>query len=263
MDLRELEFEIKGPVAVITMKNPEKLNAFTIRMGKEFIETLYECEYSESVRCIIVTGRGRAFCAGGDIGEMADHPEGRKGIYLKKITTELHNTIKAIRHIPKPVIGAVNGFASGAGFSVALACDLIVASSKARFNVAHIQVGLHPDGGITYFLPRLIGVHKTRELVFTGSIIDASEAKSLNIVNKVVPQEGLMKEAGSLARRLAAGPAFAIGLAKISIDRGLTENLEGQLENERQAIAQTGMTRDFLEGIEAFLQKRKPAFRGN
>jgi len=262
MEFTQLKLEIQDEIATILLNNPDKLNPFSIRMGKEFIEALYECEYEESVRCIIVTGEGRAFCAGGDIGEMSDYPEARKGIFFKKLTAEFNNTVKSIRSIPKPVIAAVNGFASGAGFPLALACDLIVASESARFNVAHVQIGLHPDGGTTYFLPRLIGVHKTRELVFMGSVVDAAEARDLNIVNKVVPPDRLMEVTIAMAKSLAMGPSVAIGLAKISIDRGLSENLEGQLEIECQAVAQTAMTHDILEGIEAFLQKRKPVFKG-
>lgn len=262
MDFKELKLEIQGPVSIITMNNPEHLNPFSVQMGKEITQAFYECEYQESLRSIVLTGNGRAFCAGGDIKAMADYPKERKAIFFKEITIELNNVIKAIRHLKKPVIAAVNGIASGAGFSLALACDLIIASTRARFNLAHVQVGLHPDGGATYFLPRLIGIHKTCELVFTGSSLDAATAQKLGIVNRVVAPEKVMGEAIAIANELANGPTFAIGMAKMTINRGLTEGLEAQLENERQAIAQTSITHDFIEGITAFLEKRKPAFKG-
>jgi 2-(1,2-epoxy-1,2-dihydrophenyl)acetyl-CoA isomerase len=262
MAFKELQLEIKGSVAIITMNNPDKLNPFSVQMGKEIKQAFYECEYKESVQAIILTGSGRSFCAGGDIKAMADCLEEPKAVFFKEITIELNNVIKAIRCIKKPVIAAVNGIASGAGFSLTLACDLIIASTGARFNLAHVQVGLHPDGGATYFLPRLIGIHKACELVFTGSSLDATTAQRLGIANRVVAPEKVMGEAMAIATELANGPTFAIGMAKMTINRGLTEGLEAQLENERQAISQTSMTHDFIEGITAFLEKRKPTFTG-
>ncbi len=262
MDFKELKLEIKDNIGIITMNMPDKLNPFTVSMGEEFVQALYECEYSEDVRCVVLTGAGRAFSAGGDIQGMSDAPDDRKGFFFKEIAMWLHAVIIGIRRIPKPVIAAVNGVASGAGFSLALACDLIYAAEGARFNLAYLNVGLHPDGGATFFLPRLIGVHKTRELVFTGKFLNANEAADLNIVNKVTSAEELENEVLSLAKKLASGPTFAMGLAKESIDKSLQENLEGQLENERQALCKTGVTEDLLEGIKAFLEKRKPVFQG-
>jgi len=262
MGFKELKLKFQGPVSIITMNKPDNLNPFSIQMGKEIIHAFYECEYKESVRSIVLTGNDRSFCSGADIKAMADYPEERKAIFIKEITNELNNVIKAIRCIKKPVIAAVNGIAAGAGFSLALASDLIIASTEARFNLAHVQLGLIPDGGATWFLPRLIGLHKTCELVFTGSFIDGPMAKKLNIVNRVVDPEKLMGEAMALAKKLANGPTFATGMAKMTINRGLTDGLEGQLENERQAIAQTSLTSDFIEGIKAFLEKRKPVFKG-
>jgi len=262
MDFKELKFKVQSRVAIITMNKPNNLNPFSIQMGKEIIRAFYEAEYQEAVRSIVITGSGRAFCAGGDIKAMADYPEKRKAVFFKEITIQLNNAIKAIRCIRKPVIAAVNGIASGAGFSLALACDLIIASTEACFNLAHVHVGLHPDGGATYFLPRIVGLQKTCELVFTGTSIDATKAKSLNIVNRVVASEKMMAEAMAIAEKLANGPTFAIGMAKMTINRGLSEGLECQLENERQAISQTSLTCDFIEGIKAFLEKRKPVFKG-
>ena len=194
---------------------------------------------------------------------MSDYPDDRKAVFFKDITIELNNTIRAIRRISKPVVAAVQGFASGAGFSLALASDMVIAADDSRFNLAHVNIGLHPDGGATYFLPRLIGVHKTRELVFTGKFISAAEALSMNVINEIVPAAELMDKAMGLARKLAAGPTVAIGLAKASIDQGLIENIDSQLENERQAIAKTGTTQDLVEGVNAFMEKRKPEFKGN
>jgi 2-(1,2-epoxy-1,2-dihydrophenyl)acetyl-CoA isomerase len=262
IDFQEITFKFQDRLAIITLNNPDSLNPFSIQMGREITQAVDECEYRNSIRSIIITGNGRAFCAGGDIKAMADYPEEQKAIFFKKITSELNNVIKAIRHIKKPVIAAVNGVASGAGFSLALACDLIIASAEARFNLAHVKLGLHPDGGATYFLPRLIGIHKTFELVFTGSFLDAFTAERLGIVNRIVAPEKVMDDAMALANELANGPPFAIGITKMTINQGLSESLEAQLENERQAIAQTSMTDDFIEGIAAFLEKRNPVFKG-
>ncbi len=262
MDLKELKLDIQGAVAIVTMNRPDKLNPFTIPMGEEFIQVLYECEYNQDIRCVVLTGEGRAFSAGGDIQAMSDYPDSRKGVFFKEIALRLHEVITALRRMPKPVIAAVNGVASGAGFSMAMACDLVYAVPGVRFNLAYVNIGLHPDGGATYFLPRLIGVQKTRELVFTGRFIDVEEAAELNIVNKIVPQENLMDEVMKQANTLAAGPTLAIALAKSSIDKGLHADLEVQLENERQALSLTGVTEDLREGINAFLEKRKPVFKG-
>jgi 2-(1,2-epoxy-1,2-dihydrophenyl)acetyl-CoA isomerase len=262
MSFKELQFETQGHIAVVTMMNPEQLNAFSIQMGKELINVFYECERKEGILSIVLTGYGRAFCAGGHIKHMADCPEDRKCEFLKNITGELNDVVTTIRRIPKPVIAAVNGVAAGAGFSLALACDLIVASENARFSLAHFNMGLHPDGGAIYFLERVVGIHKTRELVFRRSVIDANTAARLNIVNQVVSPTELNEKAMTLAQELSNGPAIAIGLAKRVIDQGLIESLDGHLENERQAIAQTGRTRDHIEGITAFLEKRKPQFKG-
>jgi 2-(1,2-epoxy-1,2-dihydrophenyl)acetyl-CoA isomerase len=262
MAYQEAELEIKDRVAVLAMNNPDKLNPFSIQMGEDLIQALYECEYNDEVRTIVFTGRGRAFSAGGDIKSMKNYPDEKKAVFLKEITRRLHATINALRRIQKPVIAAVNGFASGAGFSLALSCDMVLAAEDARFNLAYVQVGLHPDGGSTYFLPRIVGIQKTLELYYTGSFIDAVEAVRLNLVNRVVPKENLMEEAVSLAGNLAKGPAVAMGLAKETVNRTFMEGLEGQLENERQAISKTSMTQDFLEGIDAFFGKRKPEFQG-
>lgn len=262
MNFKEIELNIEASVATITLNNPQKLNPFTIPMGQELVRAFYECEYNDAVKAVILIGAGKGFSSGGDIQGMASYPDDRKAVFFKDIVRELNSVITAIRRLPKPVLAAVNGVASGAGFSLALACDLAYAAKGVKFNLAHVNVGLHPDGGATYFLPRLIGVHKTRELVFTARFITAEEALQLNIINAVFAADKLMEEVAGIAKKLASGPSMAIALAKGSIDRSLEVSLTEQLEIERQAIAITGASEDLLEGVKAFMEKRPPKFTG-
>ena len=260
--LEELKLERYGPCLLVSLSCPENLNAFSLRMGQEIIHTFYECERDGDIKSIILTGEGRAFCSGGNIKDMERAAQDRKGEFLKEIAGKLNRVVTAMRRVPKIVIAAVNGVASGAGFSLALASDLIVAADNARFNLAHRNVGLHPDGGAVYFLEHTIGVYKTRELVYRGSVLDAVTAEKLNIVNRVVTPEELKQEALALGRELSEGPNIAMGLAKRTIDLGLNENLDAHLENERQAIARTGETQDHIEGLRAFSERRRPMFKG-
>ena len=258
----EIKVEYFGPSALITLACPQTLNAFSVKMGQALLSAFAECERDKIITSIVLTGEGRAFCAGGNVKDMACAAQEKKGEFLKEIAGVLNRVVTEMRRMPKIIIAAVNGIASGAGFSLALASDLIIAAEDARFNLAHRNVGLHPDGGAIYFLQHIIGAYKTRELVYRGSIIDASTALNLNIANRVVVAEKLREEALALGRELSEGPTFAMGLAKITLDHGFNASLDTHLENERQAIAKTGATQDHVEGINAFLQKRTPLFKG-
>lgn len=261
MVYQTLRFEREKKVGIITFNRPDNLNAFDLMLGQEWLDAMNRCALDKEIRAIIITGEGRAFSAGGDVKSMRDAGDKATSL-LGDLTYYLHGIISAMRRIDRPVIGAINGVASGAGFSMALACDLLVASDKARFNMAYVNIGLVPDGGGTYFLPRLLGLQRATQLIFTAEAIDAAEAQRLGLVNYVVPSEQVLPKAKELAERLAAGPMLAFGKAKALINRGLIESLETQLENERQAITLSSQTMDFKEGLTAFFEKRKANFKG-
>jgi enoyl-CoA hydratase/carnithine racemase len=215
------------------------------------------------VRVMVITGAGKGFCAGGDVKAMNEAKEGkRERPLLEKIAPGRDRTLLAMRDAPQPIIAAVNGAAAGAGMNLALGCDIRIASTAAKFSQAFVKRGLHPDWGGTYFLPRVVGMARAAELIFTGEVIDAAEALRLGIVSRVVAPEALMPTVGELARRIAAGPPVAIRLAKHSLyanaDRDLTSALEGETAAQNICFD----TEDAREGIRAFVEKRDPRFHG-
>jgi 2-(1,2-epoxy-1,2-dihydrophenyl)acetyl-CoA isomerase len=259
----QIGYHVDGNVAIITLNRPDKLNAFTTPMLKELGQVLKQAERDEAVRAIVITGTGRGFCAGQDVRELqerqkatgqADLMEHLQGLY--------HPIIQRMRRMEKPIIAAINGVAAGAGASLALACDLRVASENALFIQAFVNVGLIPDSGSTFFLPRLVGLGRALELVFTGRPVNAEEAERLGIFNRVVPHEELMDAAVELARQLAQGPTKVIGLAKRALNRSWLLELEEALDYEAQLQAIAGSTEDHREGVAAFLEKRAPKFTG-
>jgi 2-(1,2-epoxy-1,2-dihydrophenyl)acetyl-CoA isomerase len=248
-------------VATITMNRPERLNALDVEMGEELLQAFRGCGADPEVRVIVLTGAGRTFSAGGDVKAFAgsiDEPVP----YFKELIPRLHAGILEIRRMPKPVIARVHGFAAGAAMSLTMACDLVVAAESARFNIAYARVGLSPDGGSTYFLPRLVGQRKALEIFFTADIIEAAEAARLGLVNWVVPDGELEKTTRDLALRLARGPALALGRTKELVNGSLGESLESQLDNEEETILRTVVSEDFGEGVRAFVEKREPGFKG-
>jgi 2-(1,2-epoxy-1,2-dihydrophenyl)acetyl-CoA isomerase len=212
---------------------------------------------------MIVTGSGKGFCAGGDVKAMNEAKEGRRERPLvEKIAPGRDRTLLAMRDAPQPIIAAVNGAAAGAGMNLALGCDIRIASTAAKFSQAFVKRGLHPDWGGTYFLPRVVGMAKAAEMIFTGEVIDAAEALRLGLVSRVVAPEELMATAGALARRIAAGPPVAIRLAKHSLYANADRDLKSALEGETAAQNICFDTEDAREGIRAFIDKREPVFRG-
>jgi 2-(1,2-epoxy-1,2-dihydrophenyl)acetyl-CoA isomerase len=212
---------------------------------------------------MIVTGAGKGFCSGGDVKAMSERKESGSGRpLLEKVAPGRDRTVQALRDAPKPVIAAVNGAAAGAGMNLALCCDLRLASTAAKFSQAFVRRGLHPDWGGTYFLPRVVGIAKACELIFTGEIIDAQEALRLGIVSAVHPPEELIPAALALARKIADGPPIAIRLAKRAIYHNLDSDLRQALEFETFAQNICFDTEDAAEGIRAFVEKRSPSFRG-
>ena len=260
MTYETILLETKERVAVITLNRPQALNALSIPMTDELVDCLTRLGTDLGVGAVVLTGSGRAFCAGGDIREMKASPEPE--VFLKALALKLHNVISNIRRLPQPVIGAINGVAAGAGFPLAVSCDVLIAAQEARFNLAYVNIGLCPDGGSTYFIPRLLGPHRALYLAFTGEFLDAQQGLALGFLQQVVPGGELMKTALALAGKLASGPGMAMAVAKELVNRSLGDTLEVQMEFERQGIARCARSRDFREGLEAFFAKRPPAFRG-
>ncbi len=261
---QELEctrFSLEGSVALITLNRPAARNALNRKICKELHELLGRCA-GEEVRAVVITGEGKAFSAGGDLTELWERIDA-KGEGLDAILRETyHPAILRIIRLPKPVVAAVDGPAVGAGCDLALACDLRVASEEARFGEVFSRVGLVPDCGGSYLLPRLVGVGKALELIFTGEVIGAAEALRTGLVNRVVPAERLLEESLRVAGALAEGPTLALGLAKRNVWQGLGQELEAALAREAEAQGRLARTSDFREGLTAFREKREPRFRG-
>ena len=250
-------------IATITLNRPDKLNAFIGHMRRDLAEALEHAGSDRSVRVVIITGAGRAFCAGGDIAFMGELMERRDADEFERILGAGRRVIGAIRTMSKPVIAAVNGPAAGAGFNLALACDLRIASTNATFSQSFVKVGLHPDWGGTYFLPRLVSPNKACELFFLGDPIDAAEALRLNIVNQVVAPEELETATLQLAERLRASPPIALAAAKQAVYMSGAADLEEMLRYETEAQLRCFESDDGREGIRAFFEKRDQRFTGH
>jgi len=266
MQYKTIIVEKKNGIATLIFNRPESLNAFNPEMMGETAEAISELGRDEETRVVIVTGTGKGFSSGADARGIAKTAEGSSGSPFERIILgkpTISTTALLLRRMDKPVIAAINGITAGAGFSIALACDLRIASEGARFSMAFILRGLIPDSGSTSLLPKLIGSAKACELIFTADTIDAREAERIGLVNKVVPHEELMKATEELANKLAKRPPVALKYAKRAIYKGLSEaDLASHLDYE-VAINRICMdTEDFKEGVKAFLEKREPVFRG-
>jgi len=252
-------FDIKENIAFITLHRPDKLNSFNGEMALRLQEYLDECNSLPAVRCIYLTGAGKGFSAGQDLEEVI-RPDGPG---MQKILTEFYNPIiKRIRNINKPIVAAVNGVAAGAGANIALACDIVVASENASFIQAFSKIGLIPDSGGTYFLPRLIGFQKASALMMLGDKISATEALEYGLLYKVFPGESFEEESRALAMRISQMPTKALAYIKHALNQSLSNNLEQQLSLEDTYQQKAALTRDFKEGVAAFLEKRQPVFKG-
>ncbi len=253
----------EAATATITLNRPDRLNTFTPEMNREIVDAFKTGERDAEVRCIILTGAGKAFCAGEDLSNLKTIYESDQNPSLGEELKARHNPmILKIYSSPKPVIAAVNGAAAGAGFSLALACDLRIASEKASFYEAFVKVGLAPDSGFSYFLPRLIGMAKAKEFAYFGERMDSKEAERLGIVNKVVPAEELMKVTQEWASKLSQGATTAIGLTKRAFNRSFVTELPEALEYEAYLQEMASHTADHKEGVKAFYEKRQPTFKG-
>ncbi|MDX6693440.1 MAG: 2-(1,2-epoxy-1,2-dihydrophenyl)acetyl-CoA isomerase [Blastocatellia bacterium] len=265
MSYETIQLEMRdSAVAVLTLNRPAALNALTVEMGHELRSSINEAREG-GARSIVLTGAGRAFCAGGDIREMqqmAAAQGGRVEAFFDKPLALLNECILLIRQTPLPIIAAVNGSASGGGCNLALACDIVLAAESARFNQAFVKVGLTPDCGGTFILPRLVGWKLATELMMTGEQISAERAVEIGMINRAVADEELMPAALALATQLAAAPTAAMGRIKQLLDASATNDYSAQLELERTAQLQSGQTKDFREGVAAFIEKRPPRFTG-
>lgn len=251
--------EKRGYVSIIRLNLPDKLNSLEPDLRDDLKTCLRQFENDAESRVAILTGNGRAFCAGGDLEELKDGMTAVHGVKHMKGCNEI---TLMIAEIAKPIIAAVNGAAAGAGFSIAMACDLVIASTAASFMQAFAKVGLVPDMGSMYYLPRVVGMHRAKELIWTAKRIKAEEAMEMGILNRLVAPEELEASAMALAEQIAAGPAFAIGLGKMLLSRSLESTLQDMMQYEGLAQAICLQSDDLKEGVKSFYEKRKPAFSG-
>ncbi len=260
MTFDNLIFRQESGIATIKLKRPEAFNALDFNLGSEWVKALEICHDDPDTKVIVITGEGKAFCAGGDLALFKNSSD--TSDTLRQIIKSLNWIILGIRRVPKPVIASINGVTSGAGMSIAAACDLRICTSSAKFKQAYTSVGLVPDGAWTLFLPSLIGLSKASELAFLDPLFDAQEAFRLGFVNKIVDDSQLEQETYAIAEKIARGPALAYKLVKANLNEFAFRNLEYQLELERTGMTAIAKTLDSKEGIDAFLGKRKPAFVG-
>jgi 2-(1,2-epoxy-1,2-dihydrophenyl)acetyl-CoA isomerase len=252
-------YKKEGDFVRITLNRPDKYNAFNKEMAMAMKDALDEAASDENVRAIMITGEGKAFCSGQDLKEVTD-PDGPE---LTAIVRDHYNPIiRRLRLIEKPIIAAVNGVAAGAGANIALACDVVICSEKASFIQAFSMIGLIPDSGGTYFLQRLVGFQKALALAMLGDKVSAEEAERLGMVYKVVGQEDFEDFVLKTTTKLSKMPTYGLGLTKRAFNFGLVNDLEGQLEVEERLQTEAGQSYDYQEGVAAFLEKRKPEFKG-
>ncbi|RJP17229.1 MAG: hypothetical protein C4520_17150 [Candidatus Abyssobacteria bacterium SURF_5] len=261
MEFQHIKYHKSASVATIILNRPKRLNALIHAMIREMHEALRDASEDDGVRAVVLKGEGRAFCSGDDMTEMVDHlrplpMQGREDFRPEGY----HSLVIALRELRKPVIAAVQGYALGAGFELALASDFIIAEENAKFGMVLMTRGM--VGG-TYLLPRLVGLHRATELILLGEMFDARRAEALGFIHKIVSADKLEEETGHLAARLAEGPTAAIGIAKTAIHRGLSMSLREGMEYQGLALSLSIMTDDFREGVLAFVEKRKPNYSGN
>lgn len=264
MAYETLLYEVTDGVLTITMNRPDKLNALTETMLKELQDAFKQAERDKEARVVILTGAGRGFCSGADLAAaMASrNGESAKGYFRKRLDEIYNPLVMRIRQLPKPVIAAVNGVAAGAGLSLACICDLRIAVESAVFTQAFVKIGLVPDSGSTWILPRLIGMTRAMDMMITGRKITAKEALEWGLLNQVTEDGHLMEVVGAIATEFAAAPTAAIGYIKRAVNYAAGHTLEQALEYEAQMQEIAGSTADHQEGVAAFLEKRTPSFKG-
>jgi len=261
MGYETMVVETTKGVTKITLNRPDNANALNLKMAEELMKVSIHCIDSPDTRAVLLTGKGKMFCAGGDLVDFSKAGDQISATMLE-MTTYLHAAISRFARMNAPLIIAVNGTAAGAGMSLACIGDLVLAAESSKFTMAYTKAGLAPDGSSSYYLPRLIGVRRTKELMITNRVLSATEALEWGLINQICPNDKLMEEAEKLVDSLASGPTLAYGAVKKLILESTNESLETQMETEAQLIAQMGSSVDGKEGIAAFLAKRKPTFQG-
>lgn len=263
MEFDTVVYSLDGTVATIAMNRPEALNALSLQLTLDLRSAIRQA-VADDVRAVVLTGNGRAFCSGGDLREMQSmwKKEGRIEALLEDPLAVLHDVIKLIRETPIPFIAAVNGVCAGAGTNFALACDLVVAADNATFNEAFVRIGLSPDCGGTFFLPRAIGEKLSAELFMTGETVAAERALQIGMINRVVPVDDLAVTAAMFAEKLSQAPTGSVGRIKRMLNASFSNDLTAQLALEHECQIESGRSNDFKEGVSAFFEKRPPKFTG-
>lgn len=264
MNFETVNYELQQTAAIITMNRPDALNALSLQLTKD-IRAAIEKAIEDKARAVVLTGEGRAFCSGGDLREMQKmwQTEGRIEAFLEEPLRALHDVILLIRETPIPFIAAVQGVCAGAGTNFALACDLVFAADSASFNEAFVRIGLSPDCGGSFFLPRAIGEKLAAEMFMTGETVSAERAAQFGMINRVVPADELMTETLLMAHRLSLAPTAAIGRIKKMLNASFSNDLRRQLQLEHELQIESGKGGDFKEGVQAFFEKRPPNFTGS
>lgn len=263
MTFETVIYELEDTVATVTMNRPEALNALSLPLARDLAAAIKQV-VTDKARAVILTANGRAFCSGGDLREMKmlSEREGRLEAFLEEPLGALHDVISLIRETPIPFVAAVNGVCAGAGVNFALACDIVIAAEDASFREAFVRIGLSPDCGGTFFLPRAVGEKIAAELFMTGDSVSADRAVTIGMINRVVPAAELQTAAAGIAARLAAGPTGAIGRIKRMLNASFSNDLADQLDLEHRCQIESGRSEDFREGVSAFFEKRSPIFTG-
>ena len=263
MEFQTVKADFNNGVQWIRLNRQDKLNAFNDQMGTDLQEALKEAERDQKVRCVVITGEGRAFSVGEDLGPNKTAIENGKPLTLGEVVRRRYNPIVSrLRKMEKPVVGAINGVTAGAGLGLALACDLRAASDRATFHEAFIKAGLVPDSGTSFWLTRILGLGRAMEVAMLGEPIDARTALNMGLVNWVFPDKEFAGEVTKIAERLAAGPTKALALTKRALNRAIVVDVDSSLEYEAYLQEIAGRSRDHVEGLKAFFDKREPTFSG-
>lgn len=263
MELKTIIYQVKNSVAWIILNRPERRNAINLQFTIDLRNALLKAEEDKEVRAVVITGAGNTFCAGADL-SLGDAKETNLPVsqLFKDTNLYFHSAIAILMNMKKPVISAVNGGAAGAGMSLALASDIILAKERAKFNWAFTQRGLTPDGNSSQNLPRRIGIHRAMEIAFTGKVLTAKEAKDWGMVNEIYPDDIFEEEVKKFVEKIAEGPTWSYGMTKHLIRQGYFNSPETQMEAENNSISEASKREDFTEGVMSFLEKREPKFTG-
>ncbi|HCW61513.1 MULTISPECIES: enoyl-CoA hydratase-related protein [unclassified Sphingomonas] len=254
-----LRFEREGAVARLVLDRPDAANSINLDLAKALARAAVQCDEDATIRSVVLTARGKLFCPGGDVGAFASAGDGLPAL-LKDLTIYLHQAVSRLARMEKPLVTAVNGAAAGAGFSLAILGDIALAARSATFNVAYGAIGLSPDGGSTWLLPRLVGLRRAQEIMLRNQRLGAEQAAELGVVTRVVDDGALLEEAMAIAHELATGPTFALGRTRALLLNSFGESLEAQMEFEARSIVECGRSAHGQAGVAAFLARRKPEF---